>query len=61
MKFYKGFKHSKSCKYIYDCYRVQANSEGHAKELIKEKTGVIVDYVQVNVGNWDHPQIIDLD
>lgn len=61
MKYYKGFKHSKSCRYIYDCYRIEAENEDQAKELIKVKTGVTVDYVQVNTGNWDHPQIIDLD
>ncbi len=61
MDYFKAFKHSASCKYIYDCYRVQANSEDHAIELIKAKTGVICDYAMKNVGNWDHPQIIDLD
>lgn len=59
--FYKVFKHSENCQYIYDCYRVEATSEDHAIELVKTKTGIIGDYAMKNNGNWDHPHIIDLD
>lgn len=61
MRYYKVFKHSKNCHYIHDCYRLEANNPEHAIELLKAKKGITGDYAQLNVGNWDHPNIIDVD
>tara|TARA_Y100001956_G_C4090371_1_gene172665 strand:+ start:61 stop:243 length:183 start_codon:yes stop_codon:yes gene_type:complete len=59
--FYRVFKHSKHCQYIFDCYRVEADSEDQAIEKVKAKTGIIGDYVNKGSGSWDHPHIIDID
>ena len=59
--YYKVFKHSANCQYIYDCYRLEAQTEKEALLKVKDKTGVIGDYAMKNNGNWNHPHIIDLD
>ncbi|AHK11341.1 hypothetical protein S14_232 [Shewanella sp. phage 1/4] len=62
MSTFRAFKHSKHCKYTYDCYRVMdCTDQQQAIAKIQEKTGVLCDYALKGSGAWDHPHIIDVE